>query len=93
MDIANGGIPLSDTVAHDLEAVYFYCRTCHRSIAATPEDLLKLAPPETGIWTLTRRLRCTSCGERDFTVRLGYPKDCVGIGKKIPDHPAKDDPV
>jgi hypothetical protein len=93
MDIAKDGIPLSDTVRHDLEAVHFYCRTCHRSISKTPQELLKLASPETGLWALTRRLRCNSCGERDFTVRLGYPRNCAGIGKAIPDHPAKDDPV
>ena len=81
MDIATEGVPLSDLVAHDLEAIHFYCRTCHRSVTATPEQLLKLSKPETGIWTFTRRLRCKSCGKRDFTVRLGYPRNCLGVGR------------
>jgi len=79
-DIENDGIPISETVRHDLEGVYFYCRSCHRQVRKTPQELIDLAGPDTGLWTLARRLRCTGCQQKDFTVRLGYPKDCIGIG-------------
>lgn len=82
MDYAQDGIPISETVRHDLEAVYFYCRTCHRSISKTPQELLKLATPETGLWVFTRRLRCIACNKKDFTVRLGYSKGTIGVWRK-----------
>ncbi len=87
MDVAEEGIPLSEIVAHDYEAVNFYCRTCHRHVSATPAELLALSSPETGIWTLVRRMKCKSCGEKDFTVRLGYPRNCQGIGRSQIDPP------
>jgi len=80
-DIRNDGIPISDTVRHDLEGVYFHCLSCHREVCKTPEELIDLAGPDTGLWTLARRLRCIECNEKDFTVRLGYPRNCNGIGK------------
>lgn len=78
-NIEEDGVPLSHLIDREIEAVNFYCRTCHRTVSKPPEELLELATAETGLWALTRRMRCTSCRARDFTARLGYPRGCTGI--------------
>lgn len=78
MDYSRDGIPISETVRHDLEAVHFYCRTCHRSVSKTPNELLQIASATTGLWVLARKLRCIECNQKDFTVRLGKPRNCPG---------------
>lgn len=74
MDIENEGVPVSELVRHDYEEIHFTCRTCHRHVSKTPAELARRVGLEIGIWTFTRRLRCTECGQRDFTVRIGRPK-------------------
>ncbi len=74
MDIKNEGVPISELARHDYEAIHFYCRTCHRQVDKTPAELIRMVGLEVGIWTLTRRLRCNHCGQRDFTVRIGAAK-------------------
>jgi len=69
-DYMPDGVPFSELVRHDYSAVIFYCRSCHRWVSKTPADLVAIAPPETLLWTFTRKLRCVDCGQKDFTVRL-----------------------
>ncbi|MAL38878.1 MAG: hypothetical protein CMO04_03195, partial [Thalassospira sp.] len=53
---------------------------CKRCIAKTPAELMAIAPPETGLQSLTERLKCTDCGTKSFFFRVGSPVLDLTVG-------------
>ncbi|WP_133125877.1 hypothetical protein [Thalassospira marina] len=68
------GVPLSYLAAQRREFIYFHCAVCKRCIAKTPEELISIASPTTGLETLCAHLKCVDCGAKRFFFRVGYPQ-------------------
>jgi hypothetical protein len=67
------GVPIEYLIKQRRQKVVFTCGCCSREVTKTPQQLLDLASPDTGLKELSRRLKCSQCGATQFSFAVSYP--------------------